>query len=370
MKNKKSKAKLLVSAIAGLAIASTFCLSACSKSANTASLSAEEFYGVGSVTTVKLLGSTLNASAVGTLSSVTEEVLPESTETSTDLAPETSIDVVPDTPVIDEVLDQAEKFNKYFNALDSFLGDETISVERVENTDEDFAQYATKLIINGKNIKGEDQQFILYFNENLMDSSVETDDDEEETKAKYDLEGVMVIDGEVYCLTGVRCTETELDESEDVMKIRAYKESDPNTYVEMVQKLETEIGENEIEYVYRVFNNGVLVEETAVEFENETENGKVKTEFEIKFKADNKISAYTIERKVTEGKTEIDVKYNVDGKQGKFTISEVLGEDGETYEYKYSEKVKKSFKKAHKQFGEGNKNFKDYIDNFNPTIHN
>ncbi|MGN0819133.1 MAG: hypothetical protein ACI4M6_01880 [Christensenellaceae bacterium] len=371
MKNKKSKVKLLASAVAGLVIASTFCLTACNSSADTsASLSSEEFYGVGSVTTVKLLGNTLNASAVNALTSVTEEVLPEtseSAETSSDTSPDVSVDSS-DSTVIDEVVDEAEKFNRYFSALDSFLGDETISVERVENTDEEFAQYSTKLIINGKNIKGESQVFVLYFNENLTDTKVEADDDEEETTAKYDLEGVMVFDGETYCLKGVRITESESDENEEVMKICAYKESDPFTYVEMVQKLSVEEGEKEIEYVYRIFKDGKLIEETAVEFENETENGKVKTEFEIKFKADNKISAYSIERKVTDGKTEIDVKYNVDGKAGKFSISEILGEDGESYEYKFSEKVKKSFKKAHKDFGKDNKDFKDYVENINSAI--
>ncbi|MDE6001833.1 MAG: hypothetical protein K2G96_05930, partial [Clostridia bacterium] len=155
--------------------------------------SAEDVYGMGAVTSVRLLGSTMPASAVKALSAVNA-----TTDTSED-----------------EVKRQAERFNEYFTALDSFLGDDIISTATVKNTDSHYP-YDTKMTITGKDINGTTISYLMYYTETLLKDNSE--DDERE----YKLVGIMVIDGEDYYLEGERSEETEKDETETELKIRAY----------------------------------------------------------------------------------------------------------------------------------------------------
>ncbi len=159
------------------------------------------------------------------------------------------------------------------------------------------------------------------------------------------LTGEMVIDGVDYYLEGERSVESERDESETELKIRAYADrQDRSSYVQMEQENSVEDGETETEYVYSVYSGGKLLEQTAVEFETENENGKVETEYELEFRSGASRGKYTIEREVIDNRAEIKVKYVIDGKSGEFRICEITDENGnKKYEYTFSDNEKRVF---------------------------
>ena len=308
-------------------------LSACGNTGNgntNAFSSPEDVYGMGAVSSVKLLGNKMPASAIKTLSAVSA-----TTQTRTCGVKLTSSTA--DDPE-KEVKEQTEKFNEYFTALDSFLGDDVVSTTTQVNTDENY-EYDVKMTINGKDFNGETVTYVMYYTETL--AHYDSDDDEIE----YRLEGVMVIDGSDYYLEGERSEENEKDESETELKIRAYADkADKSTYIQMEQEYSVEKGETETEYVYSVYSDGKLLEQTAVEFEQESKNGKTETEYELEFRSGTSKGKYVVKREVVNNKTEIKVKYVIDGNSGEFRIREITDDNGNKhYEYNYRDGSKQIF---------------------------
>ena len=314
-------------------------------------LSAEDAYGMGAVSSVRLLGNNMSSSAVKTFSKVNAISYTTSNYAAIDKSE-------------DDAKRQAKKFNEYFTALDSFLGDDVVSTTTEVNTDSNY-EYETKMTIKGKDFNGETVTYTMYYTETLVkadsadddedaadededsadDDEDAGDDDEyaanedEETENEYQLVGVMVIDGVDYYLEGERSEETEKGESETELKIRAYADkSDKTSYIQMEQEHSVEDGETETEYVYSIYANGELIEQTAVEFETETKNNKVETEYELEFRSGTSKGKYVVEREVKDNKISIKVKYNIDGKTGVFHIREITdGNGNKQYEYTFSD---------------------------------
>ena len=292
-------------------------------------LSHEDVYGMGAVSSVKLLGSNLSANAVKSLAAV-------NAATRTDTYGVKLASLTDDSE--DAVKAQTEKFNEYFTALDSFLGEDVISTSTEANTDSRYP-YDTKMTINGRDFNGETVTYVMYYTETL--AHYDSDDDEIE----YRLEGVMVIDGSDYYLEGERSEENEKDESETELKIRAYADkADKSAYIQMEQEYSVEKGETETEYVYSVYSGGKLLEQTAVEFEQESKNGKTETEYELEFRSGTSKGKYVVKREVVNNKTEIKVKYVIDGNSGEFRIREITDDNGNKhYEYTFSDNEKMTF---------------------------
>lgn len=292
-------------------------------------LSHEDVYGMGAVSSVKLLGSNLSANAVKSLAAV-------NAATRTDTYGVKLASLTDDSE--DAVKAQMEKFNEYFTALDSFLGEDVISTSTEANTDSRYP-YDTKMTINGRDFNGETVTYVMYYTETL--AHYDSDDDEIE----YRLEGVMVIDGSDYYLEGERSEENEKDESETELKIRAYADkTDKSAYIQMEQEYSVEKGETETEYVYSVYSGGKLLEQTAVEFEQESKNGKTETEYELEFRSGTSKGKYVVKREVVNNKTEIKVKYVIDGNSGEFRIREITDDNGNKhYEYTFSDNEKVTF---------------------------
>lgn len=280
----------------------------CGNGSSSAQFTKEEFYGVGAVSCVEILGSSLNAKSTAALAKVA-------------------------ATADGEIKKEAEDFNKYFAALNSFLDDSALTVETTENTDEAYAQFATKLTVKGKDIAGNATEYIMYYNETFVNEKT----DGKESESTYTLEGVMLTDGNEYRLTGGKEIEIEDGEREEELKIRAYIGEATGDFVEMKQEVSVEDNEHETEYVYRIYSNNILVEETSVEFETETKNGKTETEFELEFRKGDAKGKYKVEREVRNGITEISVKYNLDGKQGKFRIKEIVKAGQTYYEYTFED---------------------------------
>ena len=311
-------------------------LTACGKTGNdrvSILSSPNDVYGMGAVSSIRLLGSNMTASAVKTFAVSATAQTSDSDEllTSSDS----------DDPE-KEVKEQTQRFNEYFTALDSFLGDDVVSTVTVDNPDSDY-DYEKKMTINGKDFNGKTVTYTMYYTETLV--KTESDLEEEETESEYSLVGVMMIEGEKYYLEGERTEGTEKDESETELKIRAYVDpEDKTSYVQMEQEYSVESGETETEYVYSVYVNGELLEQTAVEFETENKNNKVETEYELEFRSGASKGKYVVEREVKDNKTEIKVQYNIDGKRGVFHIREITDESSKKhYEYSYSDGSKHIF---------------------------
>lgn len=300
---------------AALAMSAAVSLSACGTGEGALS-SANDVYGMGAVSTARLLGSAMPAGSLRALGKA------RSAASGGDL------------------INQAEKFNEYFTALDSFLGDDVVNTETVKNSDENYP-YDFKMTINGKDFDGETVSYVMYYTETLY--KTETDDDEVENE--YKLTGVMIIDGNDYPLEGERSEESEKDETESELKIRAYADvNDKTSYVQMNQEFSQETDETETEYVYSIYANGELIEKTKVEFETENKKNKTETEYELEFISGEGKGKYSVEREVKDSVTTMKVKYNIDGKSGVFHIREITDDDGnKKYEYSFSDGSKHIF---------------------------
>ena len=276
-------------------------------------LSAQDAYGIGAVSSVKLLGTGVSAAAMSAFAELGNEAVAVTAEE------------VGDT---DERKAATEKFNEYFRALDEFGGDDVVKTTVGDNDDESYP-YAKKMTIEGVGMDGRKVVYVMYYDE----TEVKTEEDDGEIEKEYSLNGVITIDGKEYAVEGMRSEETEDDERESELRIRAYADAaDKTTYVEMERENSVEEGETETEYVYSIYRGGELIEQTAVEFERENENGKEEIAYEIEFRSGETNGKYEVERKAG---NEVKVKYATGGKTGSFVIREVSGDDGKKFEYEF-----------------------------------
>ena len=279
-------------------------------------LSAQDAYGIGAVSSVKLLGTGVSTAAMSAFAELGNEAVAVTAEE------------VGDT---DERKASTEKFNEYFRALDGFGGDDVVKTTVGDNDDESYP-YAKKMTIEGIGMDGRKVVYVMYYDE----TEVKTEEDDGEIEKEYSLNGVITIDGKEYAVEGMRSEETEDDERESELRIRAYADAaDKTTYVEMERENSVEEGETETEYVYSIYRGGVLIEQTAVEFERENENGKEEIAYEIEFRSGETIGKYEVER---EAGNEVKVKYATDGKTGSFRVIAETDESGnETYKYVFQD---------------------------------
>ncbi len=329
------KKKFLLVVGLSLIIAMSMMLVACGNyGIETNALSSpNDVYGMGAVSSVRLLGSTMSANAVRTFSAVSAATQARASGVMSASSADNSEQ---------EVKEQSERFNEYFTAFDSFLGEDILSTSTEKNTDGRYP-YKVKMTIKGNDLAGKTISYVMYYTETLV--KTDFDDEKEETESEYQLVGVMVIDGVNYHLEGERTEETEKGESETELKIRAYADiSDKTSYIQMEQEHSLENDEAETEYVYSIYANGKLLEETAIEFETKNKNKKVETKYELEFRSGASKGKYVVEREVKGDRSAIKVKYDIDDKKGVFHIREIKDEDGnKRYEYSYSDGSKHLF---------------------------
>ena len=264
-------------------------------------LSVQDAYGIGAVSSVKLLGTGVSAAAMSTFAELGHETI----TVTADAGGET-----------------------YFRALDGFGGDDVVKTTVGDNDDENYP-HGKKMTIEGIGMDGRKVVYVMYYDE----TEVKTEEDDGEIEKEYSLTGVITIDGKEYAVEGKRSEETEDDERESELRIRAYADAtDKTTYVEMERENSVEEGETETEYVYSIYRGGVLVEQTAVEFEREHKNGKEEIAYEIEFRRGETIGKYEVER---ETGNEVKVKYVTGDKTSSFVIREVSGADGKKFEYEF-----------------------------------
>ncbi len=323
--------KLFGIALAGATLLS---MSGCGQTNGASALKdAKDIYGMGAVTAVKLLGSEFSGEALARLSTV--QALSASASQGEDLT---------------EVKANAEKFHQYLNMLDGFFGEEVVSTTISTNSDTGYSEYANKLTITGKDMKGANVVHLMYYNETLRQEEQE----EDEVEREFTLEGVLVMNEVNYPMLGSRSEEQEANESEAEIEIRAYLNAeDKGTYVQMKQETSVEAGEVEKEYVYSVYQNNALIEETAVEFEIERRENREKAEYEVEFLTGTARGEYSVKRVTNGTEVGLKVEYLVSGKRGTFTVKELVGAGGEvSYQYTFADGSTLTFGTQKEESGE------------------
>lgn len=300
------KIKLIAAATA---VSLTALVSGCGESGNSTTVSYKDGYGIGAVTTVRLLQENVSPEIVLTLA-------------------ETAV-------AADGIKSECGDFDRYFTALGDFFDGQALSAVTEENTDSRYP-YEIKLTISGRELNGITAEYVMYYSETV----IKQESDGGETETEYSLGGVMVSGGKEYLLEGGRKFESEEDETENELKIRAYADkNDRQNYIEMRHENSEESDETETEYVYRVYSGGKLYEQTSVKFESETKNNKQELEYELKFVSGDAKGKYKIEKEIKNSKTEYKVKYDLNGESGQFKIYE-NADGSRTYKFSDGSEIK------------------------------
>ncbi|HIQ66602.1 MAG TPA: hypothetical protein IAB25_06025 [Candidatus Coproplasma stercoravium] len=155
------------------------------------------------------------------------------------------------------------KLNDYMELVEGLISGNNFTVEGGKNPQEKYSQYEYVMRVSYTDMLGQQRDSgTIYYNR--THESTERDDDESETT--YSLEGVMVLGGEEYRLSGTHVSESEEGDSENEYEMFVYLD---DGYILVEQSVESEEGENEIEYSYTLFSKGVQVSRTTFEYEQE-----------------------------------------------------------------------------------------------------
>lgn len=151
----------------------------------------------------------------------------------------------------------AKEVNRYLLTGSAFLSSDNIVTEYIYNTDREYAEYRYKMSVTYRDGEGYSVEYSAYYNET------------ENEKGTIKTEGIFIDGTETYTLKGKRKDKNGEIETE----LTLY--ADERNYVTV--KNETEIDENEYEYIYVV--NGKETQTVALSIE--TENGESSFEMEL-----------------------------------------------------------------------------------------
>ena len=202
---------------------------------------------------------------------------------------------------------------KDFNELVSFVKSMATFVDDMENKfvveESDKDAYETKITYNGQGLDKEEQTYMIYYKETIVnDKDKDKDKDEVETT----LEGIAIVDGQEYQVFGKK--EVEQDELEIELEIIF----DKDNYVKISQEKEN----NETEYEYEIVKNGKTVNEFEMEFKEK--NGKITVEIEKEINGKKE----KIEVKGSDNRNTIKIEIELNEIKSKFLCEYFTKEDG------------------------------------------
>lgn len=200
----------------------------------------------------------------------------------------------------------------YIKLVEAYLSSNEGLAVIVETSDLEGFESMMRFEVRG--LLGETEQYVIYYNMVLVDE----DDDESE----FTMDGIMVVDGVEYALSGKR----EVEEGEEEIKFIA--KLDDDNYVE--SKYEVESEETEFEII--VVRNGETISETKVEIEFDGEE----TSVELEFLDGQSKGKYEFEFENEDGqdilKIEFDVEIDGVEQQGEIVVAVLIDDvTGETY---------------------------------------
>lgn len=148
----------------------------------------------------------------------------------------------------------------------------TQTVEKNTNLSEELGKYNFVMTISVPNLSNTNT-YKLYYDEIATETQIEIEDEETETEISTTLEGVLIANETHFKVEGKKTIETEGNETEYSIEFKTY--FDENNYVVVEQCSEN----NELEYEYEIYKNGVKVQKIEIEFKKE--NDKTELEFEL-----------------------------------------------------------------------------------------
>lgn len=220
------------------------------------------------------------------------------------------------------------------NMFDDILAGGGISQNVAENTDKDgeFKDYPFVMTVTVGNTGITAK---MYYKEVNTVTKTEIDDGEEETEVSTTLSGVMVFGDQKFDVTGKKEIETEGNETETSIEFTTKSTTNPLNYVKIKQSVEVENGAQEVEYEYKIYENGEKVREFKLEIEDE--NGKTEVSFKMEIENAPEETEYKIIKGDVDGKFKI--KYEKGKEKGFITVESVEGGYKLTYNNGYSEVI-------------------------------
>ncbi|MCD7728553.1 MAG: hypothetical protein LUI60_01400 [Clostridia bacterium] len=236
------------------------------------------------------------------------------------------------TTVTDE--QTINELNSYMALVENLLGSGGYTF--TESTS-DNADYSVKLTISCGTLSGDNFQYVMYYNQTLVNEKTDYDKGETETEQVYTIEGLLYIDGTSYPLSGRKTTSTEsgLFESETETEHELTVTLSQTSYMKVEQETSEEDGETEQEYKYSIYENGILTESCSFEYEQE----KDETEIEMKQSIRNEsgvmeTQTFYFEKETQLGKEVIKIKVGNNSSTAVYTVSIETDENGNsTYVY-------------------------------------
>ncbi len=202
--------------------------------------------------------------------------------------------------------------NRYMPLVENLLSEKSIDRKNVSGE----YGYSFGMTVEYVDLRGDVVSYRLFYDK----IPVKTDSEDDETKENYSITGVLFVKNAEYPVEGSYETEIDGNESESELCFKAFTSADKTSYIETRQKNEneTEFGETETEreFVYFVYDNGVLVERTVIEYESE------KDELELKVSISKNGIAETLLFKSEEenGKRIFDVRGDLNGQAVRFRV--------------------------------------------------
>ena len=202
--------------------------------------------------------------------------------------------------------------NRYMPLVENLLSEKSIDRKTVSGE----YGYSFGMTVEYVDLRGDVVSYRLFYDK----IPVRTDSEDDETKENYSITGVLFVKNAEYPVEGSYETEIDGNESESELCFKAFTSADKTSYIEARQKNEneTEFGETETEreFVYSVYDNGVLVERTVIEYESE------KDELELKVSISKNGTAETLLFKSEEenGKRIFDVCGDLNGQAVRFRV--------------------------------------------------
>lgn len=170
--------------------------------------------------------------------------------------------------------------NNLKNSIQMFnqiLLDDTLTQQTTltPETDPYFETYNFVMNISVPNTNGGVDEFKMYYNETETKTNKEIEDASLEVEVSTKLEGIMVVSGDVFDVYGEREFETEGNESESSIEFTTKSKTNPNNFIKISQEVEN----NEVEFEYEIYKDGIKVSESEFEIEQEKNHTVVELEF-------------------------------------------------------------------------------------------
>ena len=232
--------------------------------------------------------------------------------------------IVEDEPANEDPL--LATIDPYIGLVEQFLGTNDGLDVFVEASP--LEDYALMMTFQTNGLKGETQTYVIHYNMTITD--------EEDDETEFSLEGIMIMDGITYFLTGEREVEADEESIEFIAKL------DDDNYVESEYSVESD----EIEFEIKVVLNGEIVSETKIEIEYEEDETKI----ELEFLSGDAKGTYEFTYELEDGepvlKIEFDVEIDGTHTKGEIVVSIIVDpvtgetsyvlfvdpEDGDAYE--------------------------------------